>query len=168
MAMVKSTQKPLTAPPLIRKTLLKYLFNTVVSVLVAPAVTLGISSFAQLIKGKLLNESLDLWTIFYDCLYGDVLFSILSVCIILLFSLRGFGQDSTTRYIGGGIKYLKFLWRLCLLFSIGLVFLGIYYKTVLNGTVVKSNWIYNFFEVFGFIDCVFLQALSNPKEYMTT
>lgn len=150
------------------KEFFRYLGSTILSVLLAPIITLVISCFAYLLKNDIPITQISfvtLYPVILDSLYGDVLFSILTICIIIIFSSEFTAQIQIRRYLGNVSVIYPWLRKACYVVTFLLFLLGIYYKAKLSGGVIQSNPIYNWVEAFGFCICVILQCISHPKAY---
>lgn len=141
----------------------RYLIKELVSILLCPLLTFGISALAEAISNL---ESFDIRQIFRVCFHNDMLLSVLSVYIILywgyVFSYKDEAED-LLQNIDWFLRPLKGVgFVLCLI----LIGAAVFFKCnseVNSGSVLVF---FNIVEAVGFAVCVILQCVSHPKNYM--
>lgn len=141
----------------------RYLIKELVSILLCPLLTFGISALAEAISNL---ENFNIRQIFWSCFHNDMLLSVLSVYIILywgyVFSYKDEAEDLLHRIA----------WLLRLLKGVGfclcLVLIGsaVFFKCNSEVNSGSISAFFNIVEAVGFAVCVILQCVSHPKNYM--
>lgn len=169
----RRTRKRNKKPTINYALFLKYLAQQLVSLLLAPLLAFVASYFAYAITHNLPNLPIkNLGSIFYNCLYGDVLFSILSICIILLWDSHNTTEDDDMFVLKNHQKALAICRKICTVMCILMVFLAVFYKTNLSAlfdlsdisvaeSTISSIWFYDIVEFVSLLLCIITQGLSH-------
>ena len=139
---------------------MQYLGRTFVSLALAPALVF-IISFSAYFFG---NTSTTLCAILWECLYVDVLFSILTICVIISFSSEYRVQLEIKRYFGRPSSAYSWLRRACYVVLFVLSWLEILYK-IKKETPIQNCLVFNLAVTVGFCICIITQCISHPKAY---
>ena len=142
------------------KKFMQYLGRTFCSVVLAP-VLVFMTSFVVFFFDK---TSMTLTAIVWECLYVDVLFSILTVCVVIVFSSEYKVQMEIKRCFGRESTVYPYLKKACIIMLMLLFVLGLLYKSN-TGVPIQNNWFYNITEIISCCICIITQCIAHPEAY---
>ncbi len=142
------------------KMFMQFLGKTFFSLFLAPVVAFVVS-FAACFLGM---TSATLVCVLWECLYVDVLFSILTFCVIIVFGSEYKVQVEIKDCFGKESKIYTVLRSACGFMLLLLIVLEIKYKAS-AGDPIRNNWVYNVSEIISFCTCIIAQCISHPKAY---
>lgn len=142
----------------------RYFFRQLGNIVLAPTLAFGVAVFVAALQDLAL---LNIGSIFRSCLHGDMLLSVLSVYVILVWEYFVVCENDVQPYLN------RYLWVIKPLRGIGLILLPILLAVAVmfkyHGDVGSDIApIFGIVEALGFAVCVILQCVLHPKEYMTT